>query len=1113
MYMQSVLSLLSTFPYIDFPNHFTGWLGWLFLFGLLLWVGKRYWDSEIFRSKGSLKTLGILLLAAIPTTLLFGLRFSTGNVVPLPGIPIDPQAPVIMFFAAIPWVLAAGILGPIPAVLIAAFSGTMMAIWQTHSLYTPLVVALIAMFYSVLVTQRYRTLFFRILRHPMGAAFALLSIQILVYIISAFFAIDGSLPVRLDFALTQSWSLSLARWLEMVIASIAAEVLFMGRIKYWRPIMTESTEPSPGETSLEIRFLSITALLIVVLVLTLILGDWIVTGRETRKMILSQMTDMGSIAAESLPYFLETGQNLIKDMVDEDLISLPSDKITDLLAEDIRTMPYFRNLLLLDGEGQQLADYPPGSLSLSQLSMEEEVGIDLAEKGVAVQVYAISPSPGENSAQFTFIAAIESDQDEVVGVMLGRSDLNTNPFTQPVIQVFENVKSLGGEGLILDENNRVLYHTSRSLVMTEYFSDIPENNVCIDEISATGSRQIACYQRVDGRPWTIVLTLPADFTQQPALDITAPKLVMLVLFSLIAIVGLSLGLRKITRALKALSKEATLIAQGEFSHSLSLKSMDEVGRFGHAFDQMRQSLRDRQQEMDHLLSVSKGVASSLDVDDVIEPLLQAALSCGGDVARLLLIRGTVLDARRFETVSKFGHGPAGGRYNYLDDQILEQMRHRKILTITNTSTMRLQGVVGYGELPATIFATALRHENQYYGVLWVAHTEAHTITEEEMRFMSVLSDEAALSAANARLYANAEVGRQRLEAVLSSTPEPVLVFDKDMRLLLLNPISLQVPGLISSSVPGQPIQEVIENEELRDLFSQPLEEDPFSEETTTITREITLGNNRNYYVSISSVTFEELPVGKVCILRDITSFKELDTLKSEFVATVSHDLRSPLTMMKGYASMLPMVGNLNDQQGSYVTKILSSIEDMNRLVNNLLDLGRVEAGIGLRIADVSPLDIVEGVVSVLQPQATQQKIRLIHQDAPIDMPGTIQADAAMVKQAIYNLVENAIKYTQMGGKVGVGYQIEENALIIEVLDTGIGIAPLDLPHTFEKFYRSGRREAHPKRGTGLGLAIVKSIVERHHGRVWVESYLGKGSKFSIEIPFTQPGRTKVDELE
>ncbi|MBE0698490.1 MAG: PAS domain S-box protein, partial [Anaerolineaceae bacterium] len=387
--------------------------------------------------------------------------------------------------------------------------------------------------------------------------------------------------------------------------------------------------------------------------------------------------------------------------------------------------------------------------------------------------------------------------------------------------------------------------------------------------------------------------------------------------------------------------------------------------------------------------------------------------------------------------------------------------------------------------------------------LWVAYDRPHNFSEEEIRFLSTLAGEASLAATSARLYATAEVGRQRLEAVLASTPEPVLVIDEQARLLLLNPAAVQVSGLIVSAVEGRFIQETVGSQDLIQLLKTPSVERISS-------REINLPNGKIYYASVSPVVAEGRAVGKVCILRDITHFKELEQLKSDFVATVSHDLRSPLTLMRGYATMLQMVGDLNEQQKGYVRKIVSGVENMSRLVSNLLDLGRIEAGIGLQIEKVIVREIIEEVLNSLQLQATQKDIRLFQETTGQNKRYEVDADRALLQQAMYNLVENAIKYTPVSGqvKVKLEFRINSNSMLMEVQDTGIGIAPLDLPHLFEKFYRSGRREAYQQRGTGLGLAIVKSIAERHGGRVWVDSQLGKGSVFSLEMPCEQPEKVE-----
>ncbi len=240
-------------------------------------------------------------------------------------------------------------------------------------------------------------------------------------------------------------------------------------------------------------------------------------------------------------------------------------------------------------------------------------------------------------------------------------------------------------------------------------------------------------------------------------------------------------------------------------------------------------------------------------------------------------------------------------------------------------------------------------------------------------------------------------------------------------------------------------------------------------------------------------------------MRDISQLKEMDELKSDFVATVSHDLRSPLTLMRGYATMLEMVGELNDQQQNYVHKIITGVESMSHLVQNLLDLGRIEAEVGLKLDMVSAPDIVSEVTDLFKIRASQKKINL-QVSSPNQTIPFISADKALLQQALRNLVDNAINFNQQGGDVWVRYKMEDGQMIFEVEDSGIGISPVDQQRLFEKFYRVESREKDKQAGTGLGLAIVKSIAERHGGNAWVESELGSGSTFYLAIPIRQPER-------
>jgi signal transduction histidine kinase len=269
-------------------------------------------------------------------------------------------------------------------------------------------------------------------------------------------------------------------------------------------------------------------------------------------------------------------------------------------------------------------------------------------------------------------------------------------------------------------------------------------------------------------------------------------------------------------------------------------------------------------------------------------------------------------------------------------------------------------------------------------------------------------------------------------------------------------------------------------------------------------------DGRTFYASIAPITGDEgVTVGVVVVMRDVTHFKELDEMKSEFVATVSHDLRAPLTFMRGYTNMLTMVGELNARQRDYTRRILDGIEQMNALIGDLLDLRRVEAGVGIRREACRLGLILVEAVDTMRAKARSKQVTLKLE--PAHGAPTVIGDRTLLRQVVSNLVDNAVKYTPSGGNVRVGLDITDKRATIRVADTGIGIAPDDQVRLFEKFHRIKRRETADVKGTGLGLALVKSIIERHEGRVWVESALNEGSTFYVELPI--PSSEELEDVK
>ncbi len=1044
-------------------------------------------------SRRSWMILAILAALTPLVALVFVIQLPIQDHFPLPGIPMEPRTPVIILLSALPWILAGGFLTPFWAAVLGAVSGLVIANSETHHWFTLLEIAGLALTFSFLVRQRYRTPIFRLWRHPLAAGITLAIFYAPIYILTSFFATGGPVVARIDYAITQTWPLTLSRGAELVLASLVAEVFFLVRAKDWGK--NGHLVPSPVETSLQRRFFFTTAPLVLILVLALTIGDWVVAGNTARQMIQDRLKNLADIVTESLPPFLETGQTLIASQATPDLLTMDAETLRIELGKRMRSVQFFSQLFVFNSDSKPLGGHPKESVEQLLLSEDEISGLKLALKDVPGQTYLVQPAIGENSVMISFIATVKDTAGKPKGMILGRTDLHFNPITKAAIQAVESLKSLQGEGIVMDEIQRIIYHSSGTGLMEMYDGRLPDSESKFEEPSKIGVRWIGYYRIVEPNSWGVLVRVPAEQAQSQALTIAVPLLGILLVLSSLAFFALRLGLRQLTGSLKTLSNEATLISQGKLDQPLQVTTVDEVGQTGRAFEQMRLSLKARLEELNNLLKVSQAVANNLEAGEAIRPILEAAMGEGAACARVILPEEVVLDLQ-FDRSIVLGYGPLSEKYAYLDGQIFELMRTQDMMSIPNTSRIRRLNFPVGGVQPGSLVAVALHRENRYYGALWVAYEHAHNFSEEEIRFLGTLANQAALAASNARLYASAEIGRQRLEAVLVSSPEPVLVIDEKLRLLLLNSAAMQVPGLIHSSTPGEPVQNIIDQPQLLELITRKRDE-----KITSI--EITLPNNRVFFASVSLVTASNHLVGKVCVLQDITHYKHLDTLKSDFVETVSHDLRSPLTLMRGYTTMLQMVGELNDQQKAYAGKIISGVDSMTHLINNLLDLGRIDTGIALRIEPLVAQDVVEQVLATLQPQAAQKNIRLTVEDGNLQ-PVHMEADRALLQQGLYNLVENGIKYTPLGGSVKVRLVSRAETVVFEVHDTGIGVAPLDLPRVFEKFYRSGRREAYQLRGTGLGLAIVKSIAERHKGKVGVESQLGRGSMFYIEIPYQQP---------
>jgi len=327
--------------------------------------------------------------------------------------------------------------------------------------------------------------------------------------------------------------------------------------------------------------------------------------------------------------------------------------------------------------------------------------------------------------------------------------------------------------------------------------------------------------------------------------------------------------------------------------------------------------------------------------------------------------------------------------------------------------------------------------------------------------------------------------------ILHFIPDPLFIFDAEQTVLFMNRAAEVLLNITSDSAQGKSAQALLPPE-LTGLWNKKDDDKPIEWSS----------DERFFKPELNRMTTEDGTESTILYLRDITRLKKIARNQNEFTRIVSHDLRSPLTSIQGFASMLEsdMVGTLNEKQKHFVSKILSGVGQLNTLVDNIQDAGRYDPESGFYELSRSHCDLTEMIRRIVENHLLPaDKILAIKVTSGTDIP-IISADAIMLERAIINLVDNAIKYTPSGGEVEVGAKRVADALHITVRDTGSGIAPEDQERIFERHVRLVRQEHKKVKGSGLGLFIVRSVARRHGGEAWVTSTLGNGSTFTLSLP-------------
>jgi signal transduction histidine kinase len=1068
-----------TLQFPQTPGGVVGWFVWLVLL-VALGIWKR--DRSFKLNRRSLAWLALLSILVLVLTSFF-------------GVPIGEEAsgPHLMFLAAVPWLVAGGVLGLAPSMLLAGSSGLLLAYLDTHQFFTPLLFMTAAAVFSLAVRQRYNSPLYRLLRFPLAAAIAstlaLLPLTFLAELLNA----GGDLTTRTIEAINlfPAHALSLAGMFLIGGAVCVLVRALTGDV--WVQASANSRETAPQGMTL--RYTVIVIPLALILIFVLVSGQWSRIQTAARRSFMGDLTRAADASAEGLIAFVQSGDEAVLQLADDPRLSgAAPESIPAVLESMLGNSPAFDRLALLDANGVLQVAYPPlGEGEVVSLPGNFQA-LTTADENTAVQHVALASTAGSEGAFFGFVAAVKNPDGVVVGALWGGMDVATSPSIQPYLYGLQDLEAAGGRIRWMNDADLVIYDSSGAETLDPYGGMPYETAVTFETVDTDGGQLMAYYRPIPEIDWAVIASMPASAIQLATLEGVSPLLLTgaaaVVLVAGIAILTLS----RVDRDLNTLAKETQKITAGEF------QKLDRTHHYApgmknlaSGFRQMAGSMKTRLQAQSELLTVSEQITGQLKLKDSLQVVLMAALEHGISSARIVLLNESQ-PSNAISPEQKFGVGQYAKSLAPLDEDVLTVTRVRGQWIMRESQIPRNFHLAKSMISPSLMVSIPLRWKNSLLGTFWVASDRRASVTPEELAYLTDLAQKAATAVINSKAFDETLTTRKRLEALLAKLADPVVLLDERRAVVYANDAAGTLPVFAGQNPVGTLVSDFPESVDLKALLLDP--------NPLPAAKEIDTSDGRSFLLSVDPVLVDGRQIGTACIFRDVTLFRQQDALKTEFVTTVSHELRSPLTLIHGYAKILRLTGNLNEQQDTYINNIIAGVDEMKSLVQNLLDLGRLDAGDALDLETVTVSEIAKRVVDSMAAHARQKNIE-VEVSLP-ETPISFKADPTFLAQALKNLVDNAIKFSKSGDAIQLRARKQGDSVLFTVQDHGPGIAPLDQRKIFKRFFRAESQVgAEDRSGTGLGLAIVKSIAERHGGKVWFESKLGQGSTFTLQIPHSQ----------
>ena len=483
--------------------------------------------------------------------------------------------------------------------------------------------------------------------------------------------------------------------------------------------------------------------------------------------------------------------------------------------------------------------------------------------------------------------------------------------------------------------------------------------------------------------------------------------------------------------------------------------------------------------------IARELSTSLDINELLEVALRRSVETLGAIVGHIITFDPNGPLSREYHISASSTPQSNIQLPPLND-LVQQINENRVSVIIDDTRKDPRWRSAPDDPTRSVVIVPMAGRLDLLGLFILIHEQPGYFNVEHELLLLAIASQASIAIENAQLYTNLIQKEQKLAAVLHNATDAILMFDAEKRLSLANPagrkLFIDYQEKIGQRLPGS-----LGYDSLLRLLNQAQSSGALS------LGEIEWPDKRVFSAMATPLTED----GYVIVLHDVTYFNNLEKVKNEFIATASHDLREPLTSIKGFSSLIAQTGPLNKSQDEFVKRIQNATENMSELVENMLHLAKIELGAKPKHEIVDVTHLLWEIANEFQPQAEAKRQLLTFEKT--ESSSKVQGDALQLRQALRNLIANAVKYTSSGGAITLSLEHESNMVNIKIKDTGYGIPSSDLPHIFDRFYRV-RNNGHDEiEGNGLGLTIVKSIAEGHGGQVSVVSEPGKGSCFTISL--------------